>query len=48
MDMGMDMGTNMFQVTNMALARAFWYIIAGVIVMLAAIRAINYTETLVR
>lgn len=39
---GMDTGTNMFQSENMALARAYWYIIAGVLGLLVVIRAANF------
>jgi hypothetical protein len=49
MDMGgMDMGTNLFQTTNMALARDFWYIIAGVLGLLLSFRAINYYQSQLR
>lgn len=45
MDMGMGSmggaGANMFQTTNMGLARAFWYIIAGVLGLLVALQLIN-------
>ncbi|KAK7987315.1 hypothetical protein PG989_007630 [Apiospora arundinis] len=44
MDMGtggMDMGSGMFSKDNMALARAYWYIIAGVLALLLLIRVIN-------
>ncbi len=40
----MDMGANMFQVTNMALARTYWYIIAGAMGGLLAVRGINYYQ----
>lgn len=45
---GMSMGTNMFQTTNMGLARTFWYIIAGVLGLLAAFRAVNFYQSQVR
>ncbi|KAK8048125.1 hypothetical protein PG994_009855 [Apiospora phragmitis] len=44
MDMGtggMDMGSGMFSKDNMALARAYWYIIAGVLALLLLIRLAN-------
>ncbi|KAK8090480.1 hypothetical protein PG997_005441 [Apiospora hydei] len=44
MDMGMggmDMGSGMFSQDNMALARAYWYIIAGVLALLLLIRLVN-------
>ncbi|KAK0712101.1 hypothetical protein B0H67DRAFT_555956 [Lasiosphaeris hirsuta] len=43
MDMDMDggMATNSFQPGNMALARDFWYIIVGVVGLLAACRVVN-------
>src|SRR6266566_1625816 len=41
MDMSMDMGTNMFQTANMALARTYWYMIAGVMGALFAVQTIN-------
>lgn len=41
----MDMGTNMFQTTNMALARTYWYIIAGVVGLLAVVRAVNFYQS---
>ncbi|KAH8898397.1 hypothetical protein GQ53DRAFT_637042 [Thozetella sp. PMI_491] len=42
---GMDMGTNMFQTDNMALARDFWYIIAGVLGAMAAVRVLNFYKS---
>ena len=39
---GMDMGPNMYSTTNTALARDFWYIVAGVMGFLAACRAVNF------
>lgn len=39
--MDMDMGTNFFQSTNMALARDFWYIAAGVVGLMAAAQLVN-------
>ena len=44
MDMGtggMDMGSGMFSKDNQALARAYWYIIAGVLALLLLIRLVN-------
>lgn len=44
MDMGtggMDMGSGMFSQDNIALARAYWYIIAGVLALLLLIRLVN-------
>ena len=40
----MDMG-NMFQVENMALARDFWYIFAGVMGLLLGVRVINFYKS---
>ena len=40
----MDMG-NMFQVENMALARDFWYIVAGVMGLLVGVRVINFYKS---
>jgi len=45
---GMDMGIGMFQVTNMELARDFWYLVAGVVGGLTLVRGVNYVQTLVR
>lgn len=44
MDMTMDMGTSLFQDENMGLARAYWYLIVGVLGLLAAIRAVGYIQ----
>ncbi|KAK7949444.1 ferric/cupric reductase transmembrane component 7 [Apiospora saccharicola] len=47
MDMGtggMDMGSGMFSQDNMALARAYWYIIAGVLALLMLIRLVNFGQ----
>jgi len=42
MDMGgMDHGMNGFQPGNMELARDFWYIVVGVMGLLAACRVVN-------
>ncbi|ORY59174.1 ferric-chelate reductase [Pseudomassariella vexata] len=41
---GMDMGSGMLQTLNMALARAYWYIIAGVLALLAIVRTLNYVQ----
>lgn len=46
--MTMDMGSGMFQTKNMSLARAYWYLIAGVLGLLLTIRAINYLQTQAR
>lgn len=49
MDMGsMDMGTNVFQTGNMALARDFWYIIAVVVGIILLIRAVNLYQAQLR
>jgi hypothetical protein len=48
MDMGMDMGANMFQVPNMALARDFWYIIAGILGLMVCVRIINFYQSRMR
>ena len=45
---GMDMGSSMFQDQNMALARAFWYLIAGVLALLAIIRSLNLAQSWIR
>ncbi|KAJ9137047.1 Ferric reductase transmembrane component 3 [Pleurostoma richardsiae] len=46
MDMsGMDMGTNMFQATNMHIARTYWYIIVAVLGFMLLVRSINYIQT---
>ncbi|KAK3369794.1 hypothetical protein B0T24DRAFT_533505 [Lasiosphaeria ovina] len=42
---GMSMGTDMFQDVNMALARDFWYIIAGVMGLFATCRAVNFYKS---
>lgn len=42
------MGTNMFQKTNMALARDFWYIIAVVMGVLVSFQAVNYYQSQIR
>jgi len=46
--MDMDMGTNMFQVTNMGLARTYWYLIAGALGGLLAVRGVNYYQSRTR
>lgn len=49
MDMdGMDMGTNLFQTGNMALARDFWYIIVVVLGLLLLVRAVNFYQSELR
>ena len=45
---GMDMPPNSFQSTNMKLARAYWYIIAGVVGLLLAIRIIDFCQNWLR
>ncbi|KJR89165.1 metalloreductase [Sporothrix schenckii 1099-18] len=47
MDM-MMMGTNMFQTTNMALARTYWYIVAAVVGAFVVVRIVNYYDSWVR
>lgn len=44
----MGMGTSLFQVDNMGLARAYWYLIAGALGLFFVIRAVNYAERRVR
>lgn len=45
MDMSMmSMGTSLFQVENMALARTYWYLIIGVLVLLSTVRVANYVQ----
>lgn len=44
----MDMGTNMFQTGNKALARDFWYIIAVVMGIILLIRAVNFYQSQMR
>ncbi|CAK7268955.1 ferric-chelate reductase Frp1 [Sporothrix epigloea] len=39
--MDMMMGTNMFQTTNMSLARTYWYIVAAVVVAFVLVRIVN-------
>lgn len=41
---GMDMGTNLFQSTNMSMARIFWYMIAGVVGLTIACRWAFYYQ----
>lgn len=48
MGMSMDTGTNLFQDGNMALARAYWYIIVGVLALLFTVRAVNYVQRRIR
>lgn len=48
MDASMDMGTNLFQTGNMALARDFWYIIVVVMGIILLIRAINLYQSQMR
>ncbi len=43
--MDMDMGTSMFQDVNMALARTYWYLIAGAMGGYFAVRCVNYYQT---
>lgn len=44
MGMSMSMGTGLFQVDNMALARAYWYLIVGVLGLVLLVRAANYAQ----
>lgn len=46
--MDMMMGTNMFQSTNMALARTYWYIVAAVVGAFVVVRIVNYYDSWVR
>lgn len=46
--MNMNMGSNMFEVPNMALARDFWYIVAGFVGGLAGVRFVNYIQRRIR
>ncbi|KAL1897350.1 ferric-chelate reductase Frp1 [Sporothrix stenoceras] len=46
--MDMMMGTNMFQSTNMALARTYWYIVAAVVGAFVIVRIVNYYDSWVR
>lgn len=39
---GMQMGDNSFSARNKALARDFWYIVAGVLALLLLVRLVNY------
>ena len=58
MDMGMDMshgghggmsiGTNLFQTTNMSMARSYWYIVLGTLGGFALVRILNHYQTLKR
>lgn len=49
MDMsGGGMGTSLFQVENMALARAYWYLIAGVLGLFFAVRVVNLLQRRIR
>jgi hypothetical protein len=41
---GMDMGTNLFQSTNMSMARIFWYMIAATVGLSAACRFVFLWE----
>jgi hypothetical protein len=45
---GMDMGMNMFQSDNMALARDYWYIVAGFLGAVLVVRIINLAEARTR
>ncbi|KAF3769682.1 hypothetical protein M406DRAFT_284134 [Cryphonectria parasitica EP155] len=42
------MGTSLFQVENMGLARTYWYLIVGVIGLLLVVRAANYLQRRIR
>ena len=46
--MTMDMGSGLFRNTNMGLAHAYWYLIAGVVGLMLAVRAVNYLQTQAR
>ncbi|CAK7209797.1 ferric-chelate reductase Frp1 [Sporothrix bragantina] len=46
--MDMAMGTNMFQTTNMSLARIYWYIVAAVVATFVVVRIVNYYDSWVR
>lgn len=49
MDMsGMGMGTSLFQVENMALARTYWYLIAGVLGLFLTVRVVNALQRWLR
>lgn len=43
-----SMGTSLFQVENMGLARAYWYLIAGVVGLLTIFRTANYVQRRIR
>lgn len=43
--MSMSMGSNLFQLPNMALARDFWYIIAGILGGFLVVRAVNFYKS---
>lgn len=42
------MGTTMFQTTNMAYARMYWYLVAGAVGGFLLVQVINYYETQAR
>jgi hypothetical protein len=44
---GMSSGGT-FKPTNMALARDYWYLIAGVLGLVLVVRVVNYCQTWVR
>ncbi|EPE05418.1 ferric-chelate reductase [Ophiostoma piceae UAMH 11346] len=46
--MDMSMGANMFQTPNMALARIYWYLVAAVVALFVAVRAVNYYDSSIR
>ncbi|CAK7200937.1 ferric-chelate reductase Frp1 [Sporothrix eucalyptigena] len=46
--MDMMMGTNMFQTTNMSLARTYWYIVAAVVGTFVVVRIVNYYDSWLR
>ncbi|CAN8096971.1 unnamed protein product [Discula destructiva] len=48
MGMSMTMGTGLFQIQNMELARAYWYLIAGVLGLFLVIRGANYVQSQTR
>lgn len=43
-DMGMTMGTGLFQIENMGLAHAYWYLIVGVLGLFLTVRVANYAQ----
>lgn len=43
-----SMGTSLFQVENMGLARVYWYLIIGVLGLFFLARAVNFVQGLMR